>query len=65
MSRHSRFFLAALAALSISGCAVVAVADAAVSVAAGAVGLAADATVGTVKVVGKGVGKVADAVTGE
>ncbi|CAN7536090.1 hypothetical protein LJR129_003769 [Acidovorax sp. LjRoot129] len=40
-----------------TGCAVVTVATTAVSVTASAVGLAADATVGTVKVVGKGVGK--------
>ncbi|HZV55447.1 MAG TPA: hypothetical protein VFF82_10950 [Rhodocyclaceae bacterium] len=38
------------------------VASAAVSVAAGAVELAADAAVGTAKIVGKGVGKAADAV---
>lgn len=55
----------ALGTWTLSGCAVVAVADAAVSVAAGAVGLAADAAVGTVKIVGKGVGKAADAMLGD
>lgn len=50
-----------LCLLSLSGCAVVAVAGTAVSITAGAVGLAADAAIGTVKIVGKGVGKVADA----
>lgn len=39
--------------LSLSGCAVVAVTSAAVSVTAGAVGLAADAAIGTAKIVGK------------
>jgi len=42
---------------------VVAVGAAAVSVTATAVGLAADAAVGTAKVVGKGVGKAYDAMT--
>ena len=41
-----------------------AVASTAVSITASAVGLAADAAVGTVKIVGKGVGAAADAVTG-
>lgn len=54
-----------LCAGCLSGCAVVAVADAAVSVTAGVVGLAADAAIGTVKIVGKGVGKAADAVLGD
>jgi len=45
------------------GCTVVAVATTAVSVTASAVGLAADATVGTVRVVGKGVGMAADAMS--
>lgn len=49
------------ALLSLQGCAVVAVTSAAVSVTAGAVGLAADAAIGTAKIVGKGVGKAADA----
>lgn len=52
-------------ALVLSGCSVVAVGAAAVSVTATAVGLAADAAVGTVKVVGKGVGKAYDMATGE
>ena len=46
---------------SLSGCAVVAVTSTAVSITAGAVGLAADAAIGTAKIVGKGVGKAADA----
>lgn len=54
-------FLCAL----LSGCTVVAVGAAAVSVTATAVGLAADAAVGTAKVVGKGVGKAYDAMTDE
>lgn len=45
------------------GCTVVTVASTAVSVTASAVGLAADAAVGTAKVVGKGLGKAADALT--
>ncbi|MCS4295260.1 hypothetical protein M2375_003502 [Comamonas sp. BIGb0152] len=52
-------------ALLLGGCSVVAVGAAAVSVTATAVGLAADAAVGTVKVVGKGVGKAYDMATGE
>jgi hypothetical protein len=61
----SKLILVALFALTLSGCAVVAIADAAVSVTAGVVGLAADAAIGTVKIVGKGVGKAADAVLGD
>lgn len=53
-----------LAAL-LPGCAVVAVASTAVSVTAGAVGLAADAAIGTAKIVGKGVGKAVDALGDE
>ena len=45
------------------GCTVVSVAATTVSVTASAVGLAADATIGTVKVVGKGVGMAADAMS--
>ena len=45
----------------VSGCTVIAVAGTAVSVTAGAVGLAADAAIGTARIVGKGVGKAADA----
>ncbi len=63
--RLSVFVVAVLVALSLSGCAVVAVADTAVSITAGAVGLAADAAIGTVKIVGKGVGKAAEAVLGD
>lgn len=57
--------MALCCAAVLSGCAVVAVADAAVSVTVGVVGLAADAAIGTVKIVGKGVGKAADAVLGD
>jgi hypothetical protein len=60
-----RLFLVAVSSLALSGCAVVAVVDTAVSVTAGVVGLAADAAIGTVKIVGKGVGKAADAVIGD
>jgi len=49
--------------LALSGCTVVTVGAAAVGVTATAVGLAADAAVGTAKIVGKGVGKAYDAVT--
>ena len=49
----------------LSGCTVVAVGAAAVSVTASAVGLAADAAVGTARIVGKGVGKAADALADE
>ncbi|GAA4330413.1 hypothetical protein GCM10023165_04130 [Variovorax defluvii] len=51
-----------LAALLLSGCAVVTVASTAVSVTAGAVGLAADAAIGTARITGKAVGAAADAV---
>ena len=47
----------------LTGCTVITVASTAVSVTASAVGLAADATVGTVKIVGKGVGMAADAMS--
>jgi len=47
--------------LALPGCAVVTVAATAVSITAGAVGLAADAAIGTAQLVGKGVGKAADA----
>ncbi len=47
-----------------SGCAVIAVADAVGTVAVKTVGLAADAAIGTVKVAGKVVGKAADATLG-
>jgi hypothetical protein len=61
----SKLILVAVLSAMLSGCAVIAVADAAVSVTAGVVGLAADAAIGTVKIVGKGVGKAADAVMGD
>ena len=51
-------------ALAMGGCAVVAVVDTAATVAVKTVGVAADAAVGTVKIVGKGVGKAADAALG-
>ena len=51
----------ALLCLSLSGCTVIAVTGTAISITAGAVGLAADAAIGTAKIVGKGVGKAADA----
>jgi hypothetical protein len=60
-----RLLLIPVCSLMLSGCAVVAIADAAVSVTAGVVGLAADATIGTVKIVGKGVGAAADAAFGD
>lgn len=47
--------------LLLQGCTVISVAGTAVSVTASAVGLAADAAVGTARIVGKGVGKAADA----
>ena len=50
--------------LVLGGCAVVAVVDTAATVAVKTVGVAADAAVGTVKIVGKGVGKAADAALG-
>ena len=62
LSRAFRHLLiGAVLCSTLSGCAVVAVTSTAVSVTAGAVGLAADAAIGTVKIVGKGVGKAADA----
>lgn len=60
-----RSLLAVMLAASCGGCAVVTVASTAVSVTAGAVGLVADAAIGTAKLVGKGVGKAADAVLGD
>jgi len=52
----------AAASLLLQGCAVVAVTSTVVGVAASGVGLAADAAVGTVRVAGKAVGAVANAV---
>lgn len=60
-----RFFAAALlaaATLLNTGCAVIAVADVAATVAVKSVGLAADATIGAVRLTGKAVGAAADAV---
>ena len=54
---------AGLACCVLSGCTVIAVGAAAVSVTASAVGLAADAAVGTAKIVGAGVGKAYDAMS--
>ena len=54
-----------LMTMLLPGCAVVSVASTAVSVTAGVVGIAADAAIGTAKIVGKGVGKAADAVLGD
>ncbi len=62
-SLHLRKGLSVLAILglcSLSGCAVIAVADAAASIAVSTASLAVDAAVGTAKVAGKIVGKVAD-----
>ena len=50
--------------LLLPGCTVVAVTATAVSVTASAVGLAADAAIGSARIVGKGVGKAADALAG-
>lgn len=60
-----RSIAAVILAGSCSACVVVSVASTAVSVTAGVVGLAADAAIGTAKIVGKGVGKAADAVIGD
>jgi hypothetical protein len=48
--------------LALQGCTVLAIADTVGSVAVGAAGMAADAAIGTVKITGKAVGAVADAV---
>ncbi|MEN9437153.1 MAG: hypothetical protein RIR09_1808 [Pseudomonadota bacterium] len=45
----------------LSGCAAVAVVDTAATIAVKTVGLAADATIGTVRIAGRAVGAVADA----
>jgi hypothetical protein len=62
--RRLRLVSVSIVVALLSACAVVTVVDTAGSVAAKTVGLAADAAIGTVKVVGKGVGKVADATLG-
>lgn len=59
-----RLFAAALlaaATLLNTGCAVIAVADVAATVAVKTVGVAADATVGAVRLTGRAIGAVADA----
>ena len=60
--RLGRALLLGLLALSLHGCAVVAVVDTAASIAVGTVGLVADAAIGTVRIAGKVVGATADAV---
>ena len=60
--RHVVLFAAALSALSLPGCAVVAVADTVASVAVGTVGLAASAVIGTARIAGSAIGATADAV---
>ncbi len=64
MNAFRTSLLSLLAASTLGGCVVVAVADTAGTVAVKTVGLAADAAVGTAKVAGKVVGKAADAATG-
>jgi hypothetical protein len=57
------FFMTLLVCmLALQGCTVLAIADTVGSVAVGAAGMAADAAIGTVKITGKAVGAVADAV---
>lgn len=53
--------LLVLASGMVSGCAVVAAVDTAATVAVKTVGLAADATIGTVRIAGRAVGAAADA----
>ena len=60
--RGAFLFAAALSALSLQGCAVVAVVDTVASVAVGTVGLAASAVIGTVRIAGSAIGATADAV---
>ena len=65
MNRNAMPIVAvAVLLISMSGCAVIAVADTVGTVAVKTVGLAADAAIGTVKVAGKVVGKAADAAIG-
>ena len=54
--------IACAACAILQGCAVIAVADTAATLAVKGAGLAADAAVGTVRLTGKAVGAVADAV---
>ena len=49
-----------LAASSLCGCAVIAVADTAATIAVKGVGLAADAAIGTVRLTGRAIGAAAD-----
>jgi hypothetical protein len=60
--RPALLVLAALTSVLLPGCAVIAVADTAATIAVKGVGLAADAAIGTVRITGKAVGAVADAV---
>ena len=62
-ARLPRIGIALALMVLLPGCTVVTVGAAAVSVTATVVGVAADAAVGTAKVVGKGVGKAYDAMT--
>jgi hypothetical protein len=65
MKRPTLFACLLLSVLLSGGCAVVAVADVVGTVAVKTVGVAADAAIGTVKIVGKGIGKVTDATLGD
>lgn len=63
MQRSTIIFLSLVTALStLQGCTVLAIADTVGSVAVSAAGVAADAAIGTVKITGKAVGAIADAV---
>lgn len=62
-SRRGAIVLAmVLAAGTLTGCAVIAVADTAASIAIKGVGLAADAAIGTVRITGRAIGAAADVV---
>jgi hypothetical protein len=61
-TRSALLFATTVAATQLSGCAVIAVADTAASLAVKGAGLAADAAIGTVRITGKAVGAVANAV---
>ena len=58
-------FLGLCSLLLLPGCAVVTVTSTAISVTASAVELAADAAIGTAKIVGKGAGLTTDALLGD
>lgn len=60
----ARLLMVGLLVSSLSGCTVLAVADAAASAVVGVGGLAVDAAVGTAKIGGKIIGKTADVVLG-